>query len=46
MLALAKEIIEGRRLGREDNLSVFLNCDLQELCDGADMIREHFCGEK
>lgn len=46
MLALAKEIIEGKRLGRADNLSVFLNCDLQELCDGADMIREHFCGEK
>ncbi|MCQ2507342.1 MAG: biotin synthase BioB [Dorea sp.] len=46
MKTLAKEIIEGRRLGREDDLSVFLTCDLEELCQGADMIRAHFIGDK
>lgn len=46
MLALAEEIIEGRRLSRKDNLSLFLNCNLQELCNGADLIRRHFCGNK
>lgn len=46
MLALAEEIIEGRRLSRKDNLSFFLDCDLQELCNGADLIRRHFCGDK
>ena len=43
---LAKEIIEGRRLNREDDLSFFIDCDLKELCRGADEIRRHFCGEK
>ena len=46
MLTLAKEIMEGRRLTRKDNLSFFLDCDLQELCNGADWIRRHFCGDK
>ena len=45
MLTLAKEIMEGRRLTRKDNLSFFLDCDLQELCNGADWIRRHFCGD-
>lgn len=43
---LAQEIIDGRRLSRRDDLSFFLTCDLQELCEGADLIRRHFCGEK
>ena len=43
---LAEEIIQGRRLAREEDLSFFLTCDLKELCEGADRIREHFCGEK
>ena len=46
MLNLAKEIIEGRRITREDDLSIFLNCDLEELCNGADLIREHFIGDR
>lgn len=46
MIHLAKEIISGRRINREDDLSVFLKCDLDELCKGADMIREHFIGNK
>lgn len=43
---LAKEIINGRRLTREDDLSFFITCDLKELCDGADKIREALVGEK
>lgn len=46
MLQLANEIIEGRRIGREDDLSVFIDCDLHTLCEGADKIREHFVGEE
>jgi len=46
MISLANEIINGRRINRNDNLSVFLKCDLDELCKGADMIREHFVGAK
>lgn len=46
MLDLAQEIIKGRRISREDDLSVFLNCDLEELCKGADAIREYFIGVK
>ena len=39
VLALAREIISGRRLGRQDDLSFFLTCDLDQLCRGADEIR-------
>ena len=38
-LTLAEEIINGRRITREDDLSFFLTCDLLELCKGADKIR-------
>jgi biotin synthase len=46
ILELAQEIIDGRRIKREDDLSVFLTCDLDKLCQGADRIREHFVGDK
>jgi len=46
MLKLADEIIGGRRITREDDLKMFLTCDLKELCQGADKIREAFVGEK
>ena len=46
VLALADEIIAGRRLGRDDDLAFFENCDLEELCLGADRLREHFTGDK
>lgn len=46
MISLAKEIIKGKRISREDNLNIFLECDLNELCKGADLIRAHFCGSK
>lgn len=42
---LASEIIEGRRLTRSDNLSFFYDCDLTELCNGADKIRKELCGD-
>lgn len=41
---LAEQIIGGRRLTRADNLSFFESCDLDELCEGADKIREKLCG--
>ena len=43
---LADEIIHGRRINRKDDLNVFLTCDLDELCEGADSIRKYYCGEK
>lgn len=45
-LTLAQEIIDGRRLTRADDLSYFLTCNLTELCEGADRIREARIGEK
>ena len=44
-LELAEEIINGRRITRQDDLTFFLNCDLDELCEGADRIRKHFVGD-
>ena len=46
LLVLAKEIINGRRLKREDNLSGFLTVPLDELCEGADRIRAALVGDK
>lgn len=46
LISLADEIIAGRRLGRDDDLSFFLTCNLSELCDGADRIRAYFIGDR
>ena len=46
MLAIAEEIINGKRMTREDDLSMFLTCDLKELCEGADQIRKALVGDK
>lgn len=43
---LADEIIDGRRLMREDVLEEFIDCSLEELCEGANRIRKYFCGDK
>ena len=43
---LADDIINRKRLKREDDLSFFINCDLDALLEGADKIREYFCGDK
>jgi len=45
-LALADEIIAGRRLGRGDDLQAFITVDIDELKEGADRLRKHFCGDK
>lgn len=45
-IELAEEIINGRRIKRGDDLSIFLTGDLEELCQGADKIRAHFVGDK
>ncbi len=46
LMELAQEIVNGRRLTKEDDLSFLITTDLDELCDGADHIREKLCGEK
>lgn len=46
MLTLAQQIIEGKRLQRGDDFSIFLDCDLKELCEGADRLRAYFIGDK
>lgn len=46
VVKLAEEIIDGRRLSRQDDLSFFENCDLSELSSGADKIREKFTGNR
>ncbi len=46
VLELAEEIINGRRLSREDDLTFFQECDAEELYKAADRIREHFVGSK
>lgn len=46
VLKLANEIIDGKRLKRGDDFKFFLECDLEDLKKGADLIREHFVGDK
>jgi len=41
---LALEIINGRRLTRDDDLSFFATADLEALCSAADEIRTALCG--
>lgn len=45
-IALADEIIAGRRLVKEDDLSAFVTTDLDALRQGADRIRKALVGEK
>lgn len=46
ILKLADEIISGKRISRNDDLSIFLTCDLDELREGADKIRQALVGDK
>lgn len=46
MRQLAEEIAAGRRLTRQDDLTVFLNADLEELKAGAGHIRRALCGDR
>ena len=43
---LTNEIIDGRRLGREDDLSFLKECPLDELTEGADKIRKELVGDR
>lgn len=43
---LTNEILDGRRLKRGEDFSFFLTCDLKELCECADKIREKYVGDK
>lgn len=43
---LTDEIINGRRLNRYDSLNFFESCNLSELTDCADKIKEAFCKNK
>ena len=45
-LTLAQEIIDGRRITREDDLSFFITCDLDECCERANSITKTFVGDK
>ncbi len=42
LLELAQRIIDGHRIQRGDDLSFFLDCDLEELEKGAGWIQKHF----
>ena len=44
VLRLADEIISGRRLSRNDDLSFFFTAELAALSEGADRIRAALCG--
>ncbi len=46
LIKLSNEIINGKRLCRNDNLDFFEFCNLQKLCEGADLIREKFRGKR
>lgn len=44
MKKLANEIINGRRLTRDEDLSFFISAPIQEFLEGADLIRKSLCG--
>lgn len=46
MKKLIEEIINGRRLTRNDNINFLLTVSLNELCEGANKIRKELCGDK
>lgn len=46
ILKLADEIIAGRRINRGEEMDFFITADLKNLCDGANRIRKHFCGNR
>lgn len=46
IMQLAREIIKGRRLTREEELSFLLEVDLKALCEGANEIRTALCGNE
>lgn len=45
VVLLSEEIISGRRLSKNDDLSFFYDCDLGLLCKGANKIKNALCGD-
>lgn len=45
VIGLAKDIVNGKRLTREDDLAFFETVDLDELSTGADYIRKNLCND-
>ena len=43
---LVETILKGYRIKRGDELNFLLTSELKELCDGADRVREYYCGNK
>lgn len=41
---IAEEIIKGRRFERDENLEFINSCEIEELCEASNRIREHYCG--
>lgn len=46
MIHLAEEIINGRRLGKDDDMTMLFEGELEILCEGADRIRQALCGDR
>ena len=45
IIRFAEEIIGGKRIHRGDDMDFFISADIKMLCEGADRIRKHFCGD-
>lgn len=45
IIRLAEEIIGGKRITRGEDTEFFISADIKPLCEGADLIRKHFCGD-
>lgn len=45
ILKLADDIIGEKRINRGDDTDFFITADIDLLCEGADRIRKHFCGD-
>lgn len=43
--SLTQEIIDGYRISRQDDLTIFLDAPLETLQEGAHRLQEHFCGK-
>lgn len=41
---LTEKVLNGYQITKQDDLSIFKSCNLEELCDGANQIREKFSG--
>ena len=41
----AKDIVNGKRLSKYDELDFLVTCDVHELCAAADYIRQELCGD-